>query len=135
QKAGELDRALEALTVALTLNPHRPALLSQRAELLETLDRPLDALDDHERVYAQDPSHVEALCAALARAANITDGDTRRGLRKRLVVVYEECGRFDAALEILESSLAEDPEDRETLWRLARLGRRDHQLEQASGYY
>ncbi|MEZ4231016.1 MAG: tetratricopeptide repeat protein [Polyangiaceae bacterium] len=135
RQAGELDRALEALSVALTLKANHVGLLRQRAELLESLERPLDALDDHERVYAQEPAHGVVLCEALQRALEAAEGDARRGIQKRLVAVYEELGDGDGAQRVLTAVLEERPDDRDALWRLARLARRtQNDTEMASHY-
>ncbi|MEZ4375557.1 MAG: hypothetical protein R3B07_32400 [Polyangiaceae bacterium] len=135
KQAGELDRALEALSVALTLKTNSVELLKQRAGLLESLDRSLDALDDHERVYAQDPSHGPVLCEALQRALDAADGDARRGIQKRLVAVFEELGDSEGARGVLSAVLEERPEDRDALWRLARIARRvQNDTEMASHY-
>lgn len=135
QRAGELDRALDALSVALTLRANSVELLKQRAELLESLGRSLDALDDHERVYAQAPGHGPVLCEALQRALGTSQGDARRGIQKRLVAIYEEIGDAEGARGVLTSVLQERPEDRDALWRLARISRRlQNDTEMASHY-
>ncbi|MBX3181574.1 MAG: tetratricopeptide repeat protein [Polyangiaceae bacterium] len=122
-EAGELERALEALSAGLAMRSADPELLARRAALLETLGRPLDALDDHERLYAKQPEYGAELAAALERALAQPLGAARRGVQKRLVTVLVALERHEAALELLARVLDEDPSDVDALKRSAQLAR------------
>lgn len=58
---GEFTTALEWFDCALTLNPSSKPALSGRADVLQKLDRPLEALISLETILTLDPTNQEAL--------------------------------------------------------------------------
>ncbi len=98
---GELDAALATLDQALRLAPDRPALLHNRATLLQRRHRHGEALAVHER--------AQALGLDVADA-HYNHGNTLQSL-----------GRLDDAAQAYRRALALDPVHRLALYDLARL--------------
>ena len=98
---GDLPAALVALDEALRLSPDKPALLHNRATLLQRCHRPAEALRLHER----------ALALGLDAAdAHYNHGNTLQSL-----------GRLDDAVAAYRQALARQPLHRLALYDLARL--------------
>jgi uncharacterized protein (TIGR02466 family) len=99
--AGYLDQALETLDEALALSPKKPALLHNRATLLQRCHRYADALAAHDR--------------ALAMGLNEADAHYNRGN------TLQSLGRLDDAAEAYRKALIVAPIHRLALLDLARL--------------
>jgi tetratricopeptide (TPR) repeat protein len=93
--AGEAGRAYAAATLALTLSPDDPDLLTDRAVTLGSLSRYREALEDLDRALALDTERTEAL---MFRAA-----------------AWRHLDRVDNAVRDIDRALALDPNYAEAL--------------------
>jgi len=97
----DLPAALAVLDEALRLSPDKPALLHNRATLLQRFHRPAEALQSHER--------------ALALGLDVADAHYNHGN------TLQSMGRMDDAVAAYRRALARQPLHRLALYDLARL--------------
>jgi len=98
-----LERADALLSKALTLDPNYGDAHEVKATLREFQLRPDEAVAEHQRAIALNPSDVEAYA--------------------RLGFVYRRVGQFEAGLEFIEKAIRLSPHDpNQPVWYLDRAG-------------
>ena len=123
------EAALRNCDQALQLNPDGIATRYQRGRILYEMDRPADALQELEKVLAENPMHEEALQLAGYIAA--TEGMDEQALdyysrflelrpesaniRMRIAYDIAQAGNPRSAMQLIEEGLAVDPENIELL--------------------
>jgi tetratricopeptide (TPR) repeat protein len=135
RSAGEPERALGVLEDIIEQDPDNAALYRQRAALFSDLDREEEALAELERAYQRSGEYASDLMAALERAIVRAEGRQERELTLRLVQILDSCGDSAGMRARLVYLVESDPNDRESLRRLAELEVAANNWEAATAAY
>ena len=114
----ELGRTSEVekiLAAGLVTSPNHPALLSQRAESLASLDRPAAALVIYQKLLQLDP--------------------TALGHRRSMAELYEAMGNLPKAISTLRAAREQRPQDGSLCAKLADLLRESGKKQEAISLY
>jgi len=130
---GELDAAVETVTLALDRAPGLAPLYRERASLLEALGRSGDAIGDFARAYEVGGiAHLQDFVQALEREAAHGASGGDRGILLRLAELLSQTGLFDQARAHLHGLLEQNPYDVEALVALADIESKDQHWDAAS---
>jgi tetratricopeptide (TPR) repeat protein len=130
---GELEAAVEAVTIALDRAPGLAPLYRERAALLEALGRNGEAIADFARAYeVGGTAHLQDFLQALEREAAQGAQGGDRGVRLRLAHLLCETGLTDQARAHLEALLEQNPYDESTLVALSDIEYKAERWETAS---
>jgi tetratricopeptide (TPR) repeat protein len=130
---GELEAAVETVSIALDRAPGLAPLYRERATLLEALGRNAEAIADFGRAYeVGGVAHLPDFVQALEREAAHGTAGGDRAVRLRLSQLLCETGLTDQARTHLEGLLEQNPYDADALIALAEIESRDEHWETAS---
>jgi Flp pilus assembly protein TadD len=102
-QTGDLEAALEAYATALDIDPAQPFALLHRSQLFEGMKRPLDALNDLNRLI-EIPPHVVDRAGLLNAHSMVVSFHTEALLSRGHL--FKELGRNSAAQRDFERALA-----------------------------
>jgi tetratricopeptide (TPR) repeat protein len=130
---GELEAAVETVSIALDRAPGLAPLYRERATLLEALGRSGEAIADFGRAYeVGGVAHLPDFVQALEREASHATAGGDRAVRLRLAQLLCETGLTDQARTHLEGLLEQNPYDAEALVALAEIESKEERWDTAS---
>ena len=130
---GELEAAVETVTIALGRAPGLAPLYRERATLLEALGRSGEAIGDFARAYeVGGVAHLPDFVQALEREASHGSSAGDRGTRLRLAQLLCQTGLVDQARTHLEGLLEQNAYDADALMALAEIETKGERWDAAS---
>jgi tetratricopeptide (TPR) repeat protein len=135
ERSGDRERAIGALSVALSARPGSADLFTERARLLGELGRHDEALADIEAAHRAGGEKTSEFIAALEAAIARSSGEARAEHTLRLVSLYEELGETARAREQLVLLVRQEPKHRRALAKLASIASAEARWDEAAATY
>ncbi|MDX2052164.1 MAG: tetratricopeptide repeat protein [Polyangiaceae bacterium] len=135
QAAGQPEAALNLLEPLISASPQRSEWLVLRANILRSMSRDLDALDDLDRANALTGTYGDELASTLELAVGRATAETRPALLLRWIDLLLARGERETAGLWLAELVKESPKDKGALRKLAELEEEAGNFVQAGAAY